>query len=409
VGTAQTCSPLRNASSAGELAPDMVRKIIFWSHLTAGVIAGLAIAIMSLTGAALAFEKQLVAWAERDARQIDPPGNNVPKLSLDELLQRVRSGQPDLRITSIAVTSDDRTAVALGLPGNRFVYANPYSASVREAAAPRMRAFMRTMQAWHVRLNFAPGPGNAGRTINAAANTVFLFLCVSGLVLWWPRAWNGSVLRRSLWFVSGARGKSRDWNWHNVFGFWSLPVLTVLVASGIVLSYRWANNLVFQLAGESPPVPEVGAPRPSAPRRAASALEPGAGTFAGFDKVMADLAEHVPNWKSIALRFNPPLQGSAPSGDTFIAAVRAKDQWPVFTNRTLTLDARTSAVRRSETFADQTPGQRARRWLRLLHTGEAFGWPGQFVAGVVSLGGVMLVWTGLSLACRRFFGRAQSS
>ena len=40
-------------------------------------------------------------------------------------------------------------------------------------------------------------------------------------------------------------------------------------------------------------------------------------------------------------------------------------------------------------------------WLRFLHTGEALGWPGQLVAGIASLGGVMLVWTGLALAVRR--------
>ena len=49
------------------------RKVVFWIHLIAGVISGLVIGIMCLTGTALAFEKQLVAWSERDARQIAAP------------------------------------------------------------------------------------------------------------------------------------------------------------------------------------------------------------------------------------------------------------------------------------------------------------------------------------------------
>jgi len=40
--------------------------------------------------------------------------------------------------------------------------------------------------------------------------------------------------------------------------------------------------------------------------------------------------------------------------------------------------------------------------LRFAHTGEVLGLPGQTVAGLVSLGAAVLVWTGLALAWRRF-------
>jgi sulfite reductase (NADPH) flavoprotein alpha-component len=40
--------------------------------------------------------------------------------------------------------------------------------------------------------------------------------------------------------------------------------------------------------------------------------------------------------------------------------------------------------------------------VRGLHTGEALGFPGQTVAGLASLGGCFLVWTGFAMAWRRF-------
>jgi uncharacterized iron-regulated membrane protein len=40
--------------------------------------------------------------------------------------------------------------------------------------------------------------------------------------------------------------------------------------------------------------------------------------------------------------------------------------------------------------------------MRFAHTGEVLGIPGQTVAGVVTAGGSVLVWTGLALAWRRF-------
>ncbi len=69
---------------------------------------------------------------------------------------------------------------------------------------------------------------------------------------------------------------------------------------------------------------------------------------------------------------------------------------------TLTLDGRTGEVTRYETFADLTLGRRIRNTMRFAHTGEALGIPGQTIAGIVSAGGAVLVWTGLSLALRRF-------
>jgi uncharacterized iron-regulated membrane protein len=39
--------------------------------------------------------------------------------------------------------------------------------------------------------------------------------------------------------------------------------------------------------------------------------------------------------------------------------------------------------------------------MRALHTGEAFGFAGQTVAGLASLGGCFLVVTGLAMAWRR--------
>jgi len=44
----------------------MVRKTVFWIHLIVGVAAGLVVAMMSLTGALLTYERQILAWSDRD-------------------------------------------------------------------------------------------------------------------------------------------------------------------------------------------------------------------------------------------------------------------------------------------------------------------------------------------------------
>lgn len=71
--------------------------------------------------------------------------------------------------------------------------------------------------------------------------------------------------------------------------------------------------------------------------------------------------------------------------------------------RTLTIDRASGAVVKAETFDDLGPGRRARSWLRFAHTGEYYGLTGQTIAGVVSAGGAMLVYTGVALALRRLW------
>jgi len=68
---------------------------------------------------------------------------------------------------------------------------------------------------------------------------------------------------------------------------------------------------------------------------------------------------------------------------------------------TLVFDKTTGEIVRSQTFNDQTAGERARSWMRFVHTGEFYGVAGQTIAGIASAAGAMLVFTGLALAVRR--------
>ena len=98
------------------------------------------------------------------------------------------------------------------------------------------------------------------------------------------------------------------------------------------------------------------------------------------------------DWRAISLR--PPSSPGAP----FVFMIDRGDGGQPHLRSTLTLDGRTGEVTRYESFADLTLGRRIRNTMRFAHTGEALGIPGQTIAGIVSAGGAVLVWTGLSLA-----------
>ena len=378
-----------------------VRKIIFWLHLTAGLVAGVIIAVMSATGVALAFEKEIVAWAERDVRRVTPA--SWEPLPLDELLAKARAAAPaDAKLSAITASRDPGAAVAVHFAREAGVYyINPYTGAVARPASTRTAAFMRTLVEWHRYLGQSGDNRPAGKAVTGAANLAFLFLAVSGLWLWWPRAWNARLLRPSLWFVRGATGRTRDWNWHNVVGFWSLPVLVVLTASGAVIGYAWANNLVYRAAGEKPQKPGALAPSAVIPPPATPPPPP-----PPLSASLARLQNDVPGWQQITVREGFARRPNpAPAIEPHTATVHTAGE-PSFAPAQLVLDPHTGATVADIRHSDQTAGRKARTWLRYLHTGQALGWPGQLVAGLASLGALVLVYTGFALAFRRLFGRS---
>jgi uncharacterized iron-regulated membrane protein len=68
----------------------------------------------------------------------------------------------------------------------------------------------------------------------------------------------------------------------------------------------------------------------------------------------------------------------------------------------LTLSRATGDVITYEAFEDQSLGRRVRSISRFAHTGEVLGLPGQTIAGLATAGSIVLVWTGLALAWRRW-------
>lgn len=371
-----------------------LRKTIFWLHLVAGVIAGVIILVMCVTGVALAFEKEIIAWAERDVRRITPPAD-AKRLPLDELLAKVREHQPGVRPLGVTVHANPNIAAHVSLGRTNGFYVNPYSGEVRRQGASSVRAFMTKMIEWHRYLGTAGERRPIGKAITGASNAAFCFLGITGLYLWWPRQWTKSALRAVALFNAGLRGKARDWNWHNVIGLWCAPVLIVLTATAMPISYRWATGLIYKLTRSEAPPPATGTG--AAP--AVKVPTPPAGAQAlRYDALLAVVQQKTPRWEQITLRL-----GGSSSTQPVSFAVKQREGAPRFVTAQFTLNPFTGDVLRSEGYEDYNRGRKVRSWTRFLHTGEALGPMGQFIAAVASMGGAVLVWTGLSLAFRRFF------
>ena len=399
------------------------RSVLFWIHLIAGTIAGVVILVMSVTGTLLTFQQSVLQVIERSQRFVTPAPGAV-RLDADALLERARAASPDAHPTTLTLTSDPTASasVALGTQGTLFV--NPYTGEVLGTGSARARAFYRSVTSWHRYLAVEGEHRVTARAITGACNAAFLVLAVTGLYLWWPRQWTAKHVSAVTWFRRGLQGKARDFNWHNVIGFWCAPVLIVLTMTGMVISYPWASNLVYTLTGSPRPVaaargggPGVqtadgqrgrggrGGPRES-DRTAAVNQGPDAGvpaaqpvspvTAAPLQSLVARAEHRIPTWRTMIIRL-PPRPGGPVS-----FSMSDREHWNSFARSTLALNGVTGAETSWEPYAQLSRGQKLRGWMRFAHTGELGGRLGELVAGLASLGGAFLVWTGISLALRRF-------
>jgi uncharacterized iron-regulated membrane protein len=445
-----------------------LRKVLFWLHLVIGLLAGGTIAITAFTGASMAFEKQLIAWAERDLRRVDPPAASVAKLSVDELLRKLREAQPEARPMSLTVSADPAAAVVVNLGRTNTVYANPYTGEFRSQDASQLRAFFQLMLRWHRwlgvnappraeagatggegpranaggegpgRPNQPAGPRQIASTVVGVSAIVFFTLCVSGLWLWWPRSWSFRALRATSVVNRKLRGKARDWNWHNAVGLWCAPIILVMSFTGVVMAFRGFGNVVYGPPPGGPGAGGTNAPTFTAPTPGTRPL--------GSDALLAAVYQEVPTWESITLRFGqgrqrgggmgrgegnrlapervdgrgegavnseggerrergPRGEGAGGRGSPAVTAlVQVAGSWSP-TPRQLQLHPFSGEILKREAFGDQGVRRSLRQLNRTLHTGEAGGWPGQALALLGCLGGLVLVYTGFALAWRRFFPR----
>jgi uncharacterized iron-regulated membrane protein len=368
---------------------ELFRKIIFWCHLTTGVIGGIIVLIMSVTGVLLMYEKQIILWADTRNYRAEPP-SGATRLPVEALINRVQQSQPDAVPATITLRSDPAYPATLSYAGGRNVFVNPYTGDIWGEGSKGVRDFFRTMTDWHRWLGAQGENRTVARAITGACNLGFLFLVISGFYLWFPKKLKWSQIRNVIWFKRGLASKARDFNWHNVIGFWSVVPLFIVVLSAVVISYVWAGNLVYRIAGEAPPAPRPAAPPP--------AQQQGSQTISidGIDSLWSRAEQQVSDWQSINLRL--PTSADAPLVFTIDQGSGGQPQ----KRGTLTLDRATGETRLWEPFSSLTTGRKLRSILRFAHTGEVAGIIGQTIAGIASAGGAVLVWTGIALAWRRF-------
>ena len=377
-----------------------MRKTIFWLHLITGVVAGLVIFIMSLTGVLLMYQKQITAWA--DGAVVSPNQSAGAPMSIESLLAKVREIEKKPP-TSVTVHSAPEKAVMLSWGREKTLFVDAYSGVIVSEGSKGVRSFFQLMIDWHRWLGMSGEKKPIGKAITGACNLGFLFLVVSGFYLWWPRTIK--AFKSVIAFDFSLSGKARDWNWHNVAGFWSAIPLFFVVLTATFFSYPWTTDLLYKATGhEAPPKPAAAGHRAEGRQsetreHSKSEITPDYSPLGvGFALAQAQ----VEGWKTITLRMP-----SSPKGALNFTVDQGDGARPDLRTQ-ISIEPKTGSIEKTETYSSYNAARKIRLWVRWIHTGEAGGFIGQTIAGIASAAGALLVWTGLALACRRFLKRKEA-
>ncbi len=197
-------------------------------HLWVGILTGLYIAVVSITGAALVFRIDLQRALHP---QLFTPAAAGPLLDAASVLEKLRDIYPDGQIAGVdAPTTGRPTYLAYVGQGGRFLtlLLDPVSGQVLGELPER--SIIRTLQELHFNLL----AGRTGRAVNGAGALCLLIMCVTGAIIWWPG--RGKV-RRSLTVDRRRSWKRINWELHGAVGAWSAAALMMWAVTGLSFTF----------------------------------------------------------------------------------------------------------------------------------------------------------------------------
>jgi uncharacterized iron-regulated membrane protein len=366
-----------------------IRKTFFWLHLIIGCSAAIFIFLMSITGVALTYERQMIQIAERSDYPA-VPSSISQTLPLSEILM-IAESYPTKKTAQIMVENQPNAPIVVKDGRKKVAYLNPYTGEEMAVPGQGTKNFLGKLRAFHRWLTLDGKFSETGRWVNGIANIIFAVLILSGLYLWLPKRVNKRALKQRLTLSGNYVNKTaRNSQWHNVFGIYMAPILFVLVVTAFFFSFKWpGNTLKSYVSTES-----VALAKPTEISNQQAALQLPIATQ------LATLNALYPYWQTIQFSLNSSLE-SKPMDSQLFKVDQGNGGEPQ-KRMSVLMNTVTGKLVQEQKFEQLSTYSKLRSYIRFTHTGEAFGIVGQTIAGLASLLACFLVYTGIMLSWRRY-------
>ena len=384
-----------------------MKKIFEKIHLWLSVPFGLIITLICFSGAMLVFEDEVNELFRHELYYVETVGE-VP-LPIEQLLEKVTATLPDsVSVTSVSISSDSERAyqVNLSKPRRASLYVDQYTGEVKgKSERSGFFMFMFRMHRWLLDSMKQDGGIFWGKMIVGTSTLMFVFVLISGVVVWWPRT--RKALKNSLKIVAN-KGWRRFWyDLHVAGGMYALVFLLAMALTGLTWSFQWYRTGFYKTFGVEVQ-PSMGHGNAAANATAKGGKRDGKpegregrgahrySPYTNWQQVYEQLAEANPDYKQISVS-----DGSASVAVPRFGNQRGTDRYK--------FNPRNGEITETTLYKDLDNSGKIRGWIYSVHVGSWGGMLTRILTFVAALIGASLPLTGYYLWIRKKIKRRPAS
>ena len=213
----------------------IIRKIIVKLHLYTGLILGLIITLICLSGTAIVYKPELEKLSVKDIAFVKPASRTV---SPQTLLENVRHEYPQAKINNMVLYGGEDCAYSFRTTfpdekGRIQIYVNPYTGEVTGVDRYRHKVFQ-WLYDFHVNLLLK----KQGATIVALSGFLLIFLTLSGFLL---------LPKRRIFSVNRKMGlRAKLFKSHSIIGICTSLFLLVIAFTGSYFGFKKEYQSFFE-------------------------------------------------------------------------------------------------------------------------------------------------------------------
>lgn len=225
------------------------------------------------------------------------------------------------------------------------------------------------------------GQNSVGKLIVGVATAIFLFVILTGLILWWPKT--KRILLQRLKIKTGI-WKRLNHDLHIVMGFYSAIFLFIFAFTGLAWSFEWFNEGIYKVTSSplKPPSPPKSIPVNDDKKISID------NAFATAKKVYDDAVFYT-------------ITLPKDSTEAIAVGILPKKALHEAATNAVYIDQYSGVVLGKFPFSGRSLGARVRAAFKPVHTGSIWGMPSKIIAFVVCVFGVTFPVTGVIMWLNR--------
>lgn len=223
-----------------------VKAFIFQLHKILGLITGLVVFIVAITGCCWAFREEIESLYD-DYKKVTP--QDKPILTPTKAKEIALEIFPNNSVHGTLFKKEDDAIEVIFYDADpefyQSVFLNPYTGEVIQVD-DHLSGFFAFILKGHMRLWL---PKDIGEQVVGASILIFILIIISGFILWLPKKRKNLKQRLKFDWKKTTRWKRKNYDLHTIIGFYICSFALILAFTGSVISYNWLKYVVYVSTG----------------------------------------------------------------------------------------------------------------------------------------------------------------